>query len=143
MTATLIQGGRIIDPAQGLDAVGDILLQDGVVAWLSASGAPNPLPSGQYEVIDARGLVASPGFIDLHCHLREPGFEGKETIATGTLAAAAGGFTTVCCMANTNPVIDERAVVELVLRIAAERGAVRVLPIGAVSKGWRARSLPR
>ena len=135
MTATLIQGGRIIDPAQGLDAVGDILLQDGVVAWLSASGGPNPLPSGQYEVVDARGLVASPGFIDLHCHLREPGFEGKETIATGTLAAAAGGFTTVCCMANTNPVIDERAVVELVLRIAAERGAVRVLPFGAVSKG--------
>ena len=107
-------------------------------AW--SRGCPRPVRRircrpGQYEVIDASGLVASPGFIDLHCHLREPGFEGKETIATGTLAAAAGGFTTVCCMANTNPVIDERAVVELVLRIAAERGAVRVLPIGAVSKG--------
>ena len=138
-TSTLLRGGRVIDPSQGLDAVADLLLRDGRVAWCSVSGAP--LPAGAHETFEAAGLVLTPGFVDLHCHLREPGYEHKETIATGTRAAAAGGFTTVCAMANTRPVMDERSVVELVLRIAADRGVVRVLPVGAVSRGLEGRAL--
>ena len=138
---TLIQGGRIIDPASGLDAAGDILLQDGRVVWRSASGLPCPVLPGQCEVVAAQGRIVAPGFVDLHCHLREPGYEHKETIATGTRAAAAGGFTTVCCMANTNPVMDQRSVVEFVLRTAREQGVVRVLPIGAVTKGLAGKEL--
>ncbi|MEK7214666.1 MAG: dihydroorotase, partial [Chloroflexota bacterium] len=137
--ATLLRGGRVIDPSQGLDAVADLLLNQGRVAWCSASGGP--MPAGSHEMVEAAGMVVAPGFVDLHCHLREPGYEHKETIATGTRAAAAGGFTTVCAMANTRPVMDERAVVELVLRIAKEGGAVRVLPIGAVTRGLEGKAL--
>src|SRR5437868_7240375 len=129
-----IKNGRVIDPASGTDARMDVLLDEGKIAQLLPNGKPESSRAGSaVETIDATGLIVAPGFIDLHCHLREPGYEGKETIATGTRAAAAGGFTTVCCMPNTRPVMDEKAVVELVLRIAAQQGSVRVLPIGAIS----------
>ncbi len=134
MTATLITGGRIIDPSQGWDATGDLLLSEGVVAWCSLSATPMPELSEAPARVSAAHLVVTPGFIDLHCHLREPGYEAKETIATGTRAAAAGGFTTVCCMPNTSPAIHDRAVVERVLTIAKQQAAVRVLPIGAVTR---------
>ena len=133
----LVKGGRIVDPAQGMDERGDLLIRDGVVAAIQTEIAS---PDGA-RVIDAAGLVVCPGFIDLHCHLREPGFEYKETIATGTRAAARGGFTTVCAMPNTDPVMDSRAVVDFVLRLAREEGAVRVLPIGAVTAGSRGAAL--
>ncbi len=133
----LVKGGRIVDPAQGMDERGDLLILDGVVAVIQTEIAS---PDGA-RVIDAAGLVVCPGFIDLHCHLREPGFEYKETIATGTRAAARGGFTTVCAMPNTDPVMDSRAVVDFVLRLAREEGAVRVLPIGAVTAGSKGAAL--
>ena len=126
----LIRGGRVIDPAQGLDRVADLLIEEGAVSAVDAK-----IQREGAQVIDASGLVVCPGFIDLHCHLREPGFEYKETIATGTAAAARGGFTTVCAMPNTDPVMDSRSVVELVLRKGREEGVVRVLPIGAVTRG--------
>ena len=99
----LITGGRVIDPSRGIDQFLDVLLCDGVVAAIDERIAS---PKGA-EVVDASGLVVAPGFVDLHTHLREPGYEYKETIATGTAAAAAGGYTTVCAMANTDPVIDD------------------------------------
>ena len=134
---TLIKGGRLIDPAQGIDGVMDLLLEGGAVSGI-ARGIE---PPEHARVIDAAGLVVCPGFVDVHCHLREPGFEDKETIATGTLAAARGGFTTLCAMPNTNPVMDTRDTLEYVLRKAREEGAVRVLPIGAVTKRSAGREL--
>ena len=129
MTSLAIRGGRVIDPANGLDAVADVLIVDGRVAAVGPDAGADAS-----ETIDARGLVVTPGFVDIHCHLREPGFEHKETIATGTLAAARGGFTTVCAMPNTEPPIDSAATVEYVLRTARAQGAVRVLPIACVSR---------
>ena len=129
----LIRGGRIIDPSQGIDAVGDLFISEGKIAWLSMQKA-RPLPDN-YHVIEARGMVVCPGFIDLHCHLRQPGFEEKETIATGTRAAAKGGFTTVCCMPNTRPPMDKAEVVKYVKSVAAKEGIVRVLPIGCITEG--------
>ena len=132
----LVRGGRIVDPARGLDRVADLLTEGGTIA-----GIDGHIASEYAQVVDAAGLVVCPGFIDLHCHLREPGFEYKETIATGTLAAARGGFTTVCAMPNTSPVMDTRATVEFVLSRASGEGVVRVLPIGAVTKGSRGAEL--
>ena len=129
----LIHGGHIIDPSQQVDAVGDLFVSDGRIGWLSMQETA-PLPESCL-VVDARGMVVCPGFIDIHCHLRQPGFEEKETIATGTRAAAKGGFTTVCCMPNTDPPIDSGAAVEYIKSLAASEGAVRVLPVGCVSKG--------
>ena len=127
----LIKNARLIDPSDGSDAAGDLLIVDGVIARRgSTSGS---VPDGT-RVVDGTGMVAAPGFIDLHAHLREPGGEDKETIATGTAAGARGGFTTLCCMPNTNPAIDSAAVVELIVRRAAEAGPIRVLPFGAVSR---------
>jgi len=129
----LIRGGRVIDPSQRVDAIGDLFIADGKVRWLSTKGtvsAPENCP-----VVYARGMVVCPGFIDIHCHLRQPGFEEKETIATGTRAAAKGGFTTVCCMPNTDPPVDTGATVEYIISIAANEGVVRVLPVGCVTKG--------
>ena len=126
----LIKGGRLIDPSQGIDGIADLLVEDGVV-----SGMAQHIDAPEHaEVIDATGMVVCPGFIDVHCHLREPGFEDKETIATGTLAAARGGFTTVCAMPNTNPTMDTASTLEYVLRKARDEAAVRVLPIGCVTK---------
>ena len=132
-TPVLITGGRVIDPSRGIDETLDILLKDGVVAALDERIAP---PKGA-EVVDAAGYVVAPGFVDLHTHLREPGFEYKETIATGTAAAAAGGFTSVCAMANTDPVIDDAPSASFVVRRARETGRVRFYPLGAVSKGLK------
>ena len=133
----LIKGGRLIDLSQDIDGIEDLLVEDGVVSGV----AQHIEPPEHAEVIDATGMVVSPGFIDVHCHLREPGFEDKETIATGTLAAARGGFTTVCAMPNTNPTMDTAATLEYVLRKARDEAAVRVLPIGSVTKQGKGKEL--
>ena len=129
MRTLIIKGGQVIDPKNGLNKTADVLIEDGSIIGVDAGVNKNGA-----EIIDAKGKVVCPGFIDLHCHLREPGFEYKETIATGTLAAARGGFTTGCAMPNTDPVADSRAIVDFVLAKAADQGVVRVLPIGAVTK---------
>ena len=134
----LIRRARLIDAARQLDFVGDILVGDGQIVASGTAIARGP--DGCIEV-DGTGLVACPGFIDLHVHLREPGFEYKETIETGALAAARGGFTTVCCMPNTDPPVDSEPMVEFVLRRAREAGLVRVLPIGCISRERRGREL--
>ncbi len=147
MSRTLIiKGGLIVDPSQrergmfraaasenehgGAAAIGDVMIRDGEITAVEFSINP---PEGAV-VIDAAGMVVAPGFIDLHCHLREPGFEYKETIATGARAAAAGGFTTVCAMPNTDPTMHTRATVEYVLERARADAPIRVLPIGCVTK---------
>ena len=134
----LIRHVRLIDPARRTDSVGDILIADGAIAGLETS--IEAAPDG-CVVIDGAGLVACPGFIDLHAHLREPGYEYKETIATGSEAAARGGFTTICCMPNTDPPIDSESVVEFVLARARDAGIVRVLPIGCVTRGRQGKEL--
>ena len=136
--SVLIKGARLIDPADGFDAIGDLLVKDGVIA---RRGSSNGGVFDDTLVVDGTGMVAAPGFIDLHAHLREPGSEDKETIATGTAAAAHGGFTTLCCMPNTSPAIDNATVVEFIARQAAAAGPVRVLPFGAVSRGREGREL--
>jgi dihydroorotase len=133
----LIRGGRVVDPSRRLDQTLDLLLKDGVVAKVDEKILP---PKGA-AVVEAAGFVVAPGFVDLHAHLREPGFEYKETIASGTAAAAAGGFTTVCAMANTDPVTDDAPTVSFVVRRARETGVVRVHPIGAVSRGLKGAEL--
>jgi len=139
MKPLLIQDGRIIDPSQGIDETGSLLITDGKISWLGRGEITPPQPD--YDVLHAQGLIVCPGFVDLHCHLRQPGFEEKETIATGTKAAARGGFTTVCCMPNTEPPLDNQATVDYVKSIAAKEGVVRVLPIGCISKGRRGEEL--
>jgi dihydroorotase len=136
MSELLIRNGRVLDPARGIDLVGDVAVLGGRIAAIGPS-----LDAAGAEVVDASGLVVAPGFVDLHCHLRDPGQEYKETIATGTLAAARGGFTTVCAMPNTDPPSDTRATVEYVLRTAAVSGLVRVLPIGCVTRQRAGREL--
>lgn len=126
----LIRNGRVVDPAGGTDAVADVWVAEGRIHKL---GRGLKAPAGA-EIIDATGKVVCPGFIDMHVHLREPGFEYKETIASGTRAAAAGGFTAVACMANTFPVNDNRAVTDYILARAKVEGVVRVYPIGAVTR---------
>ncbi len=135
----LIRNGRVIDPASGTDAVQDVLVQDGLIArsGRNLDGAAD----GGAEVVDATGRVVCPGLIDIHVHLREPGYEYKETVRTGTRAAAAGGFTAVCCMANTEPANDTRAVTDYILAKARAEGAVRVYPIGAVTRGLGGKEL--
>lgn len=129
----LIQGGRLLDPGRKLSREGSLLLRDDRIAWI---GGPVDFPEGaNFDVLCAEGLVVCPGFIDLHCHLREPGFEEKETILTGTRAAARGGFTTVCCMPNTKPPLDTVEAIRGVQARVARDGAVRVLPVACVSKG--------
>jgi dihydroorotase len=136
----LLQGGRVLDPASGLDRVTDVLIDGGVIVAVGPATELPARPAGT-EVVDCRGLVVAPGFVDLHVHLREPGQEYKEDIVSGAEAAAAGGFTTVCCMPNTQPPNDNRAVTELIVRRAREAASVRVLPIGAISKGLKGESL--
>ena len=132
----LLRNGRVVDPASGRDGRFDLLLEDGKVARIEERiAAPG------VEAIDLAGLCVCPGFIDMHVHLREPGHEWKETIATGTRAAAAGGFTAVACMPNTDPPIDSRSVVEFVLAQARQHGVVAVHPIGCVSKGQKGSEL--
>jgi len=136
MRPLLIQGGHIIDPGQGIDETGSLLITEGKISW---RGKTPPQPD--YDILHAEGLVVCPGFIDLHCHLRQPGFEEKETIATGSEAAARGGFTTICCMPNTNPPLDNQIAIDYVKSTAASEGIIRVLPIGCISKGREGKEL--
>ena len=129
----LLRGGRVVDPVNGLDGAFDILISDGVIA---AIGRDLPVDGATVVQIPA-GLVICPGLIDMHVHLREPGQEHKETVATGTASAVAGGFTAVACMPNTSPVNDSATVTSLILAKAAAAGLARVYPIGAVSKGQK------
>ncbi len=130
MRRLLVKNGRVIDPANKVDRVADVLVEDGVVRGvrpgIDASGA---------EVFDASGMIVAPGFIDMHVHLREPGFEHAETIESGARAAAAGGFTAVACMPNTKPVNDSATVTSYIVERARRDACVRVFPIGAITKG--------
>ena len=135
MTDILIRGGRIIDPATGLDQTGDLLLRDGLITKTGTA------PAKDTEIIAADGLVVSPGFVDLHTHLREPGDEEKETIASGTLAAARGGYTSVCCMPNTSPPLDDAVAIEFITEKARQTGLVRVLPVGCISRGRQGKEI--
>ncbi len=135
--ALLIAGGRLIDPSQGLDAIGDLLLVDGKVAQVGGRIAP---PVGA-TTVDAKGQVVAPGFIDVHVHLREPGREDVETVASGARAAVSGGFTAVCAMPNTKPVTDNQATVGFVKRQGEAAGFARVYPIGAISVGQQGETL--
>ncbi|HKZ33223.1 MAG TPA: dihydroorotase [Vicinamibacteria bacterium] len=130
MSRLLVKGGRVVDPSQGIDRALDVLLEDGKVEKL----APR-IPARGAELIEAGGLVVCPGFIDIHTHLREPGREDKETIASGTRAAAAGGFTAVCAMPNTHPVNDTAGITRAIVEKARAEGSVRVYPIGAITRG--------
>jgi dihydroorotase len=135
----LIQHGHIVDPGQKIDTIGSLLIADGQISWLGDEKESPPV--SDYEVLDAGGLVVCPGFIDLHCHLRQPGFEEKETIASGSRAAARGGFTTICCMPNTNPPLDNQASIDYVKFTVTAEGVVRVLPIGCISKDREGKEL--
>lgn len=137
--AWLLQNGRIIDPANNIDGQGDLLIDGAVIAGIFPGGAPPERTAGA-EVVDATGKWIVPGLIDMHVHLREPGEEYKETIASGTRAAAAGGFTAVACMPNTKPVNDSEAVTALILARAQE-GSARVYPVGAISQGLQGEAL--
>jgi dihydroorotase len=132
----LIKNGRVVDPASGTDETLDILIEDG-----SVKAVDKKVAAKGAEVFDATGLVVAPGFIDMHTHLREPGFERKETIASGLAAALAGGFTGVCCMPNTDPVNDNGSVTRYILERARLAGSVAVYPIGAVTKGSKGEEL--
>jgi dihydroorotase len=132
----LIKHGRVVDPSQRLDEGLNVLIVDGKVARIAER-----IEDKEADIFDATGLLIAPGFVDVHVHLREPGFEYKETIATGTAAAVAGGFTSVCCMPNTQPVNDNAAVTEFIRARAAEAGLAHVYPIGAVSKGLQGEEL--
>jgi dihydroorotase len=134
---TLLRGGRVVDPSQKLDRVTDVLLTDGRVAQI---GDGLPAPEGA-ELVECTGLVVTPGLIDVHVHLREPGGEHKETIATGARAAAAGGFTSICAMPNTDPVIDTPATVGFVAAAGRQAGFSRVYPVGAISLGQKGEQL--
>lgn len=136
MTRLVVRGGRIVDPATGRDGIGDLLVEDGRIGRAAAGRE-----SGEAEIFDASGLIVFPGFIDLHVHLREPGFEYKESIRTGAEAAAAGGFAAVCAMPNTDPVNDHRTVTAWIADRAREVGFARVYPIGAITKGMRGEEL--
>lgn len=133
----LIRGGRIIDPSQEIDMTGSLMMKEGKIIWL---GTEIP-PEEDYAVLDADGLIVCPGFVDMHCHLRQPGYEDRETIATATRAAVRGGFTTLCAMPNTNPPMDSVETLNLVRTIAAREGVVRVWPIGCVTVGRKGEEL--
>ncbi len=134
----LIKGGRVIDPANNIDKVTDIYINDGLIEEI---GDGLDLEDLDIEVIDASGLVVAPGLIDMHVHLREPGYEYKEDIESGTSAAAMGGFTSVACMPNTNPPIDNAPLVEYIISKAKSVGKVNVYPIGCISKGMKGEEL--
>lgn len=141
----LIKEGHLLDPSQKLDAVGDILIENGKIREISTGDKEQKRRDREDfqidRIIDASGLIVLPGLIDMHVHLREPGFEYKETIGTGTMAAVKGGFTTVCCMPNTYPVNDNASVTEFIKRKASQEGYCTVLPIGAITKGQKGEEL--
>ncbi|HBG47843.1 MAG TPA: dihydroorotase [Deltaproteobacteria bacterium] len=140
MTRLVIRGGRLVDPAQNIDGFYNIYIMGGRVASVKKAEADTSEVGPGVEAIDATGKVVMPGFIDAHAHLREPGYEYKEDIRTGSLAASAGGFTAVMCMANTKPVNDNESVTRYILRRAEEAGC-RVYPIGALSVGQKGERL--
>ena len=135
-TRTLLRGGRVVDPVGGTDEVADVLVDDGTIIEVG-----DGLDDTGAEVVDVAGLVVTAGFVDLHTHLREPGFEEAEDVATGSAAGAAGGYTALCAMANTDPVCDSAAVAEMVWRRGREVGLVDVFPVGAITKGLAGREL--
>ena len=137
MRPILLEGGRVIDPSRGLDEIADVLIVDGKVAGM---GSGLSVPDGA-ERVSVSGQVVAPGLVDVHVHLREPGREDAETVATGARAAAAGGFTAVCAMPNTDPVTDNQAAVGFIVKQAAAARAARVYPIGAISVGQRGEQL--
>lgn len=137
MSDILLAGGRVIDPSRGMDETADVYLKDGKV---QAVGSDIGRPEGA-RVVDCAGRVVAPGFIDLHVHLREPGQEDLETVATGAMAAAAGGFTGICAMPNTDPVTDNQAAVGFLVRQAQRAAKARVYPIGAVTLGQKGEKL--
>lgn len=133
----LIKNGRLTDPASDTDSELDILISGNLIERIDRD-----IPAGEdVQVIDAKGLVVAPGLIDVHVHLREPGFEYKETIKTGTAAAAKGGFTSIVCMANTDPVNDNKSVTDYILQEARAAGSARVFPCGAITKGLKGQEL--
>jgi dihydroorotase len=134
---TILKGGRVVDPANGRDGEFDVVIENGAIARIGRN-----LPAEGAEVIEIkRGWIVAPGLVDIHVHLREPGQEHKETIASGTASAVAGGFTAVACMPNTEPVNDHAGITEFILKKAAEAGLARVYPIGAVSIGSKGEQL--
>ena len=136
MSKLIIRNGRVIDPASRLDAIRDVAIEDGRIAAIGE----NLHVTGATE-LDATGLIVAPGFIDMHVHLREPGFEYAETIESGSRAAAAGGFTSICCMPNTSPVNDNATVTSYIIERAERHAVVNVFPIGAITKEARAKQL--
>ncbi len=139
MTRILIRGGHVIDPETGVDGLLDILVEDGKIS--SVKNSKLETRNSKLEVIDASGKLVTPGLIDMHTHLREPGHEYKETVETGCLAASHGGFTAVCCMPNTEPANDNQSVTDYILKKARMAGTVRVYPVGAISRGLRGKGL--
>ena len=136
MATLLIKNGRVIDPASGHDGIADVWIEDGFIKGVGAGLTP-----AGAEVLDATGLVVAPGFIDMHVHLREPGFEHAETIESGARAAAAGGFTSICPMPNTSPVNDSATVTAYIVERARRHAVVNVFPIGAITKGSKGEEL--
>src|SRR6187399_3754809 len=136
MPTLLLKNGTLLDPSQNLQRKGDLLLRDGKVAAIGDVGS-----SSADRVVDAKDLLVTPGLIDVHVHFREPGDEEEETIASGSASAVAGGFTTVCCMPNTKPALDNEAQVEFVFREAKKAALANVYPIGAITKGREGKEL--
>src|SRR5580658_3343192 len=130
MSKLIIRNGRVMDPASGLDAIRDVAIEDGLIAAIGQN-----IDAGGAHELDATGLIVAPGFIDMHVHLREPGFEHAETIESGSRAAAAGGFTSICCMPNTKPINDSVTVTSYIVERARRSAVVNVFPIGAITKG--------
>lgn len=141
MNRLLIKGGRVVDPINDMDGLFDIYVIGEKIAAVKPYDPKQVMKSDEWLVIDASDRIVCPGFIDMHTHLREPGYEYKETIKTGTMAAAAGGFTSIACMANTNPVNDNASVTRYILKKAVEEGLVNVFPVGAISKGLKGETL--
>ena len=139
MLRVLIKGGHVIDPKTNTDGITDILIEDGIITEIGNIG--DDLEVLNCDVIDAGGKLVLPGLVDAHCHLRDPGFEYKEDIESGTKSAAAGGFTSVACMPNTSPVADNESVIKYIINKAKQDGVVNVYPIGAISKGQKGEEL--
>jgi dihydroorotase len=140
MSSLLLKGARIVDPSQKLDGNRDLLVEDGKIAAIGTDIGPghvggNGKRGSETKVLDVSGKVVVPGLIDMHTHLREPGYEYKETVHTGSRAAVTGGFTAIACMPNTEPINDNRSVTEFILRRAKECDLARVNPVAAISKG--------
>ncbi len=134
---TWIKGGEVVDPRLGTKKPMDIVIRKGRIEKILPPGNFNPAKDTDLNIIDASGMIVTPGLIDMHVHFREPGEEYKETIATGSQAAAAGGFTAVACMANTHPINDSRSVTEFILEMARKANLIRVYPVAAISKGLK------